>query len=286
MDKKIFLVLIPVVMVVAAYFSLFTVDEREKAILFRLGEIVKSDYAPGLYFKMPLVNNVRKFDARIQTHDAQPERYLTSEKKNVIVDTYVKWRIADVGQFYTRVAGDYTQANLRLDQIVKDGLRSEFSKRDISEVVSGERAEVMAIITEAANLGAQQLGIEVVDVRVMRIDLPLEVSNSVYRRMEAERTRVSRDFRSRGAEAAERIRADADRQRTILLAEAYRDSELVRGEGDARAAETYAAAYNKNPEFYSLSRSLNAYRQVFSSQQDVLLIQPDSQFFQHFNKLK
>ncbi len=286
MDKKVIAVVLIAVLAFIGYFSVFTVDEREKAILFQLGEVVRADFEPGIHLMIPIVNNVRKFDGRIQTLDAQPERYLTSEKKNVIVDAFVKWRIENVTRFYTAVAGDYASANLRLDQIVKDGLRSEFSKRDIREVVSGERTQVMSIITDALAREGSQLGIGVVDVRVKRIDLPLEVSTSVYRRMEAERARVSQDFRSRGAEAAERIRADADRQRTILLAEAYRDSERVRGEGDAVAADTYATAFNENPDFYSLYRSLNAYKNIFSNNNDILLVEPDSQFFQHFKKIK
>ncbi len=268
-----------------AYFATFFVDERERAALFRLGEIVRTDYKPGLHFKIPLINQVRKFDGRIQTLDVQPERFLTVEKKNVIVDSFVKWKIEDVGRFYTAVAGDPVQAGLRLEQIIKDGLRSEFSKRTINEVVSGERAQIMSILTSNANQEAQRIGISVIDVRVKRIDLPSEVSNSVYRRMEAERSRVARDFRSRGAEAAERIRADADRQRTVILAEAYRDAETVRGEGDAKAADTYAKAYGKDSEFYAFYRSLNSYRSVFDKQGDMLVLEPDSDFFRYFRDI-
>ena len=264
-------------------FSLFTVKEWERAILFRLGEIVRNDYTPGLHFKVPFINNVRKFDGRIQTLDVDPERFLTSEKKNVIVDSFVKWRIMDVGRYYTAVRGDVAQANLRLDQIIKDGLRSEFGKRTLKDTVSGDRAQIMDILTKTANPLANEIGIEVVDVRIKRVDLPPDVSNSVYRRMQAERERVARDFRSRGAEAAERIRADADRQRTVIVAEAYRDAEQTRGEGDARAADLYAQAFSKNEEFYSLYRSLNAYRGVFGSRDDMLILQPDSDFFRYFN---
>lgn len=272
-------------LVIVLMFSVFTVNERERAILFRLGEIVRTDFDPGLHFKIPIITNVRKFDRRILTLDEAPERFLTSEKKNVMVDTYVKWRIADVGVFFTANGGDERRAALRLSQILKDGLRSEFGKRTVQEVVSGERAQVMDILTQNAGAQVRGLGIEVVDVRIKRIDLPEEVSESVYRRMEAERARVARDFRSRGAEAAERIRADADRQRTVLLAEAYRDAEVLRGEGDARAAEIYARAFEQDSEFYGLYRSLGAYRSVFSNPSNVLVIKPDSEFFRYFNDM-
>jgi Membrane protease subunits, stomatin/prohibitin homologs len=264
-------------------FSVFTVFQTEKAIRFRLGEIVQSDYGPGLHFKYPLINNVRKFDARILTLEATPERFLTIEKKNVVVDAFAKWRIADVRKYYTAVAGDFNQANLRLGQIIKDGLRSEFGKRTIQEVVSGDRGQIMGILNVRAAKAAQPLGVEIVDVRIKRVDLPLEVSNSVYSRMEAERERVARDFRSRGAEAAERIRADADRQRTVLLAEAYRDAERIRGEGDAKAAEIYAQSFNKDKEFYAFYRSLSAYGDSFRGEGDILVLQPDSHFFRYFN---
>ncbi len=268
-----------------AWFATFFVDERERAILFQFGEIVRTDYDPGLHFKIPFVQQVRKFDARIQSLDVQPERFLTVEKKNVIVDTFVKWRIKDVSSYFTSVAGDPARAGVRLDQFVKDGLRGEFGKRTINEVVSGERTKVMSIITNNTSIEAQKLGIEIVDVRIKRIDLPAEVSNSVYRRMEAERSRVARDFRSRGAEAAERIRADADRQRSVIIAEAYRDAETLRGEGDARAAEIYASAYGRNREFYTFYKSLNSYRTIFNSEGDVLVLEPDSDFFRYFRDM-
>ncbi|GAB4353720.1 MAG: protease modulator HflC [Gammaproteobacteria bacterium] len=278
-------ILLLLVVVGLGWFATFIVDERERAIMFRLGEIVRTDFNPGLHFKVPILNQIRKFDGRIQTLDVQPERFLTVEKKNVIVDSFVKWRIDDVGRFYTAVSGDTLQAGLRLEQIIKDGLRSEFSKRTINEVVSGERAQIMKILSDNASRVAQSIGIEVIDVRVKRIDLPPEVSNSVYRRMEAERSRVARDFRSRGEEAAERIRADADRQRTVILAEAYRDAQTLRGEGDAKAADIYAQAYGKNKEFYSFYRSLNSYRNVFDQQGDVLVLEPDSDFFRYFGDI-
>lgn len=263
-------------------FAMFTVNEREKAIMFRLGEIVRTDFTPGLYFKIPFINNVRKFDSRILTLDADPERYLTVEKKNVSVDAFIKWRIDDVANFYRATGGDEMRAGNRLAQIIRDGMKAEFGKRTIQEVVSGERTEIMDILTVTANKQAADLGIAIVDVRIKRIDLPREVSSSVFQRMRAERERVARDFRSRGQEAAERIRADADRQRTVILAEAYREAEQTRGEGDAKAAETYAGAYGADPEFYSLYRSLNAYRTTFNSTDDMMVIEPDSDFFRYF----
>ncbi|HOB61047.1 MAG TPA: protease modulator HflC [Candidatus Competibacteraceae bacterium] len=265
--------------------SLFTVDETQTAIRFQLGEIVEANYPPGLHWKWPLVNNVRKFDRRLQTLDTEPERFLTAEKKNVIVDSFAMWQVEDVRKFYTTVGGDPTQANVRLDQIVKDSLRSEFSKRSIQEVVSGDRDQIMETLSRLLKEQATQLGIKAVDVRIKRIDLPPDVSSSVFSRMKAERLRVAKDFRSRGAEAAERIRADADRQSTVLLAEAYRDAEHQRGEGDAQATEIYAQAYGKDLDFYTFNRSLSAYRQSFSSKDDVLVLQPDDfQFFRFFNQ--
>lgn len=277
---------IAAVVVFFVTFCLFTVYETETAIRFRLGEIVASDYDPGLHVKWPFINNIRKFDARVQTLDTEPERFLTAEKKNVIVDSFVKWRIADVRRYYTAVGGDRLRANLRLDQIIKDGLRSEFSKRTLREVVSGDRAQIMQILSTAAAEEADKLGIEALDVRIKRIDLPAEVSDSVFRRMRAERERVAREFRSRGAESAERIRADADRQSTVILAEAYRDAERTRGEGDAKAAAVYANAYNKNADFYSFYRSLAAYQDSFRRKQDIMLLEPDSDFFKYFNSVK
>ncbi len=268
---------------VLASMTLFTVREGETAVRFQLGEIVQANYKPGLHVQIPVINKIRRFDARVQTLDTEPERFLTAEKKNVIVDSFVKWRIKDVARFYTAVGGDSSRANLRLDQIIKDGLRSEFSKRTLQEVVSGDRTQIMQVLSATADREAKELGIEVLDVRIKRIDLPDDVSDSVFRRMRAERERVARDFRSRGAEAAERIKAEADRQRTVLLAEAFRDAERTRGEGDAQAAETYAQAYSGDPEFYGFYRSLNAYRASFQDQRDMLLLKPDSDFFRYFN---
>lgn len=263
--------------------SIFTVDERERAILFKLGEIIRTDYTPGIWFKTPFINNVKKFDSRIQTLDADPERYLTSEKKNVIVDSFVKWKISDVAKFYTATnGGDYARANIRLSQIIKDGLRGEFGKRTIKEVIAGERRDIMDILTTEANKQADAFGIDIIDVRIKRIDLAPDISDSVYRRMEAERTRTAKDFRARGAEAAEKIRAEADKRRTIIIAEAFRDAEILRGEGDAAAVKIYADAYNKDIEFYSLYRSLNAYKSTFDSKNDVLIVEPNTEFFKYF----
>ncbi|MFI3122740.1 MAG: protease modulator HflC [Methylococcales bacterium] len=265
--------------------SLFTVNEGEKAIKFQLGEIVKDDYTPGLHVKLPLINNIKHFDARIQTMDSKPERFLTAEKKNVIVDSFVKWKIGDVKTFYTVVAGDTDQANLRLDQIVKDLFRGEFGKRNIKQLVSTDRSEIRELLIKNASAPAAALGMEIVDVQVMRIDLPEEVSSSVFRRMEAERERVAREFRSEGAEAAERIRADADRQRVVTLANAYRDAEKLRGEGDATSAEIYAKAYNQDSEFFTFYRSLNAYKKTFTGS-STLVLEPNSDFFQYFKNRK
>jgi len=263
----------------------FTVSETEKAIKFRLGEIVKSDYEPGLHFKLPIINNIKKFDKRIQTMDAKPERFLTAEKKNVIVDSFVKWRIGDVTTFYTVVAGDIDQANLRLDQIVKDAFRGEFGKRNIKQLLSTDRQVIREVLIKNAKPLAANLGMDIIDVQVMRIDLPDEVSSSVYRRMEAERERVAREFRSQGAEAAERIRADADRQRVVTMANAFRDAEKIRGEGDAKSAEIYAKAYGADADFFTFYRSLNAYKKTFSSS-SMMVLDPESDFFKYFKQQK
>ena len=284
-SKAFFLVLALVVLVVGS-FSMFRVSEWEKVIMFRLGEIRETDFEPGLHFKVPFLNNVRKFDARILTLDVEPERFLTAEKKNVIVDSFVMWRVADVARYYKAVAGDERNARLRLEQIIKDGMRGQFSKRTVNEVVSGERDQIIQDLTVESNAQAQEIGIAVEDVRIKRIDLPAEVSNSVYRRMQAERARVAKEFRSRGFEEAEKIRADADRQRQVIIAEAYRDAEKVRGEGDATAAEVYAKAYGKDKEFYSFYRSLEAYRESVGGSGDVMLLKPDSDFFRYFGEAK
>ena len=272
------------VLALVIWASVFTVDERQKAILFKFGEILSSDFEPGLHLKMPIINNVRKFDQRILTIDQQPERFLTAEKKDLIVDSFVKWRIADVEQYFKTTQGDENRAGQLLYQNINNGLRDEFGKRTVQEVIAGDRTEIMKIMTSEATEKAQTLGIEVIDVRIKKIDLPARVSDSVYRRMRAERERVARDFRSKGAEAAERIRADADRQRSVILAEAYRDSEIVRGEGDAKATDIYAEAFSKDEDFFRFHRSVNAYKNNFSSAEDIILLQPDSEFFRYFNE--
>jgi membrane protease subunit HflC len=279
--KLISLILIVVILIVGSM-SFFTVEEREKAILFKFGEIVSTDFEPGLHWKIPFVNNVRKFDSRIQTMDAKPERYLTNEKKNVIVDAFVKWKIDNVSKFYTATGGDAERANIRLSQFIKDGLRGEFGKRTIRDVVSGERNQIMDILTVEANKQAQEFGIDIVDVRIKRIDLDKQISESVYRRMEAERQRVAKELRAKGEQEAETIRAKADRERTVILAEAFRKAEQIRGEGDQEAANIYATAYNQDKEFYAFYRSLNAYRNSFDTKEDILVLQPKSEFFQYF----
>jgi len=269
-----------------AYMSVFYVNQHEKAIMFRLGEMVSSDYKPGIHFKTPIINNVSTFDARVLTLDTKSERFLTSEKKNVIVDSFVKWRIGDVGLFYTTVGGDEYQANLRLEQITKDAMRGEFGLRTIKQLISEDRTELrQTLLTKLAPVAAK-FGIELIDIRIKRIDLPQEVSNSVYQRMRAERERVAREFRSQGAESAEQISAEADKQKQVILANAERDAENVRGRGDAQSAEIYAKSFGKNPEFYAFYRSLQAYQTAFEKTQDTLVLKPDSEFFKYFNNEK
>lgn len=280
--KKIVIILLAAVLFIATS-TLYTVSETQTAIKLRLGEIITVEKEPGLKFKTPFVNNVVKFDNRIQTLDTPAERFLTGEKKNVIVDSYVKWRITDAEQFYKSTGGNMARTNNRLAQIIKTGLKSEFSKRTIADVVSGERSEIMSNITQLAKKDIGEFGIKIVDVRIKRIDLSKEVSNSVYRRMQAERQRVAKDFRSKGAEEAEIIRAAADKERTIILAKAYRDSEKIRGEGDALSANNYAKAYNENVQFYSFYRSLESYKKSFSNQSNIMVLNPNTEFFRHFN---
>lgn len=265
---------------------IFTVSETEKAIKFKLGEIVRNDYEPGIHFKWPVINNVKKFDSRIQTMETAPDRFLTAEKKNVIVDSFVKWRIGDVKAFYTVVGGDINQANLRLDQIIKDAFRSEFGRRDITQLVATDRKAIRQILIDRTREIAADLGLEILDVQVKRIDLPPDVSSSVFRRMEAERERVAREFRSQGSEAAERIRSDADRQSVVILAEAFREAEKRRGEGDAISADTYAKAFSRDSEFYSFYRSINAYKETFSDPDRLIVIDPESEFFKYFKSQK
>jgi membrane protease subunit HflC len=266
--------------------AIFTVDQRQHAIIFQLGEVREVIAEPGLYFKWPMIQNVRYFDKRILTMDsAEPERFITSEKKNVLVDSFVKWRIVDPKLYYISVAGDESRAKTRLSQTVNAGLREEFGKRTVHDVVSGERDKIMEQMREKADLDARKIGVQIVDVRVKRVDLPLEVSESVYRRMEAERKRVANELRSQGSAEAEKIRADADKQREVIVAEAYRDAQKMKGEGDAKAAATYAQAFNQNPEFYAFYRSLEAYRNSFKSKSDVIVVEPNSDFFKYMKSV-
>ena len=268
------------------YGSVFTVNERELAIKFRFSEIIGDDFEPGIHFKFPYVNNVAFYPKRLLTINNPQEQFLTKEKKNLYVDFFVKWRITDVGTYYRATGGDANTAASRLLEIVKDGIRAEFAKRTVPEVVSAERREIMADMLTAARENAVQLGIEVVDVRVKRIEFSDDVSESVFRRMREERSRVASELRAEGAENAERIKAEADRERTVLLAEAYRDAEILRGDGDAAATEIYAKAYNRNPEFYSFSRSIEAYKNSLGSQGDLLVLGPDSDFLRYLNNIK
>ena len=262
--------------------SLFVVDQRQNAIVFRLGEVIDVKKEPGLYFKVPLLDNVRSFDVRILTIDtAEPERFLTSEKKNVLVDLFVKWRITDVKQYYVSVGGNEGLAQTRLLQTINDGLRAEFGNRTVHDVVSGERDKIMDLMRDKANEDAKTIGVEVLDVRLKRVDLPQEVSVDVYRRMEAERKRVANELRSTGAAESERIRAEADKQREVTLAQAYREAQKVKGEGDARSAAIYARAYEQNAEFYAFYRSLEAYKASFRGRNDVLVLEPSSEFFKY-----
>ena len=273
-----------VVLIGIASNAIYVVNERERAVLLQFGEVVDTDIEPGLHFKMPIVNDVRRFDARLITLDSSPQRYLTSEKKALIVDSFVKWRVQDAGKFYTATGGDEFTANSLLASRVDNGLRNKFGERTVYEVVSGERDALMTEITkELDDIALSELGIHVTDVRVKGIDLPPEVSSSVYSRMSTEREREARDHRSRGRELAEGIEADADRQQTVIEANAFREAEQIRGEGDAIAAEIYANAFNQDPEFYAFYRSISAYRSSFSGKEDLLVIDPASDFFRYLN---
>ncbi len=264
------------------WMSLYMVDQRQAALVFQLGEVVSIKKTPGLYLKAPLIQNIRYFDTRILTLDeADPSRFITSEKKNVLVDYYIKWRIADVEKYYVSFNGDEVRAENRLAQTVNDGMRAEFGKRTVHDVVSGARDDIMESLRKSADVDARRFGVQVMDVRIKRVDLPTEVSESVYRRMEAERKRVANELRSTGSAEAEKIRADADKQREVIVAEAYRDAQRIKGEGDAKAAALYAAAYGKNPEFYAFYRSMDAYKGSFRDKRDVMVLQPNSDFFRY-----
>ncbi|HMN35486.1 MAG TPA: protease modulator HflC [Chiayiivirga sp.] len=262
--------------------TIFVVREDQVGVLFQLGRIVKTDIEPGVHFKLPLVQDARTFDRRIMTLDSQPERYLTSEKKDVNVDFFAKWRIVEVGRYYTTTSGDELQAMQRLNPIIKEALRNQINQRTLQETVSDARSSMTEALVRTANEGTRSLGIEVVDVRIKRIDLPEEVSESVYNRMRAERSRVANELRSQGVEASETIRANADRERQVILANAERDAQRIRGEGDAQAADIYARAYGQDAEFYAFHRSLESYRTAFEGGDSVLVLDPDSEFFRYF----
>ena len=285
--SSIFISALSLIAVIIISQSLFVVSEIERAVKLRFGEIVQFDLEPGLHFKWPIVNSVRYFDSRILTLDAQPQRYLTSEKKALMVDSFIKWRIKDVAKYFTTTGGDEERAKRLLSQRVDTGLRNEFGVRTVKEVVSGERDQLMNSLTSMLDgIAQEELGVEVIDLRVKRIDLPLEVSESVYNRMRTERERLARELRAQGNEVAEKIRATADKDKTIILADAYREAEETRGNGDAKATATYAEAYSKDPEFYDFTRSLKAYQATFQSKGDILLIDPDSDFFKYLDNSK
>lgn len=270
-------------LVLVGSISIFQIKQWEQAIVFKFREIERADHKPGLHIMIPVVNTVQKFEKRLLNLDQEARRFLTMEKKDVLVDYYVKWRITDVEKFYTSTRGDFLYANGLIEQRISRALRDQFGERTVQEVVAGERTEILDTVKRTTSRLVQELGISVIDVRTKRIDLPEEVSQSVYNRMRAERDRVAKDFRARGSEASERIKANADREAEVILANAYRDAEIIRGEGDAQATEIYAAAFSKDKEFYALYRSLNAYQNSFKSGDDILLLKPDSDFFKYFN---
>jgi len=262
--------------------TLYSVDERERAVVVRFGQVIRYDDKPGLHWKYPFLDTVRLYSAQILTLDAEPQLYPTIEKKYVVVDSFVKWRIIDVLKFHVAVGGDEAKARERLAQVINSGLRGEFGKRTVKDVIAGDRAKIMALLSVNADKDAKEYGIEVVDVRIQRVEFPAEVRDAVYRNMAAERARIAKELRAKGAEAAEKIRADAERQRDILLAEAYRDAERTRGQGDARATAISGQAFSVNPGFYSLYRSLNAYKESFKNKDDILVVDPSADFFKYF----
>lgn len=277
-----FAVLLAIALVILSM-SVYTIDQRKAAIKFQLGEVVAVQNDPGLYFLVPILQNVRIFDTRIQTLDTRDaERFLTAENKNVLVDSFVKWRVIDVRQYYVSVRGDAVAAQARINQTVNDALRAEFAKRTVHDVVSGERDKIMATVADKVDNDVKNIGVEVVDVRLKRVDLVPEISSDVYRRMESERKRVANELRATGQAEGERIKAEADRQRQIIVAEAYRDAQRIKGEGDAQANRIYAEAFSRNPEFFGFYRSLEAYRQSMRTKGDVLVLDPSSDFFRYF----
>jgi membrane protease subunit HflC len=276
------ILVVAVVALLVLSMSVYTVDQRKAAIKFQLGEVVSMETQPGLYFMVPILQNVRLYDTRIQTYDSKDaERFLTSENKNVLVDSFVKWRVIDVRQYYVSVRGDSVAAEARISQTVNDALRAEFAKRTVHDVVSGERQKIMDTVADKVDKDVKNIGVEVVDVRLKRVDLVPEISSDVFRRMESERKRVANELRSTGSAEGEKIKADADRQKQIIVAEAYRDAQRIKGEGDAQAARIYAEAFGKNPEFYSFYRSLEAYRASLRNKSDVMVLEPSSDFFKY-----
>jgi len=279
------IIVLILVTVLLGSMSVFRVEQWEQAIVFRFKEVYRTDNKPGLHFMVPFIDTAQKFSTQLLNVDQEPQRFITIEKKDVIVDYYAKWKISNVETFYTATkGGDFSYANILIGQRINTALRDEFGKRTVQEVVAGERGEIFDIVQTATSQLPKELGVTVKDVQTKRIDLPEEVSHSVYERMRAERLRVAKDWRARGEEAAERIQAKADRDREVILAEAYRDAETVRGEGDAQATEIYAASFGKNEEFYAMYRSLNAYKNIFGKGNDIILLKPDSEFFKYFNK--
>jgi membrane protease subunit HflC len=276
------ILVVVVVALLGVSMSVYTVDQRKAAIKFQLGEVISVQTEPGLYFMVPMLQNVRLYDTRIQTYDTKDaERFLTAENKNVLVDSFVKWRVIDVRQYYVSVRGDAMQAESRISQTVNDALRAEFAKRTVHDVVSGERQQIMDTVAEKVDKDVKNIGVEVVDVRLKRVDLVPEISSDVYRRMESERKRVANELRSTGAAEGEKIKADADRQKQVIVAEAYRDAQRIKGEGDAQATRIYAEAFGRNPEFYSFYRSLEAYRASLRNRSDVMVLEPSSDFFKY-----
>lgn len=278
------LIAVAVLVISTVVSTVYVVDERQKVIVVRFGQILRYDDKPGLHVKTPFLDDARYFDSRILTIDADPQQFLTREKKYVVVDSFVKWRVIDAQRYFLTVGGHEGEARRRLEQLINSGLRDEFGKRTLNSVVSGDRGKIMQILSEYAEKEARRFGIHVVDVRLQRVDLPDEVSQSVYQRMKAERSRIANELRAQGEEAAEKIRADAERQREVLLAGAYRQAEQVRGEGDARATSTYAAAYSQAPEFYDFYRSLNAYKESFRRKDDIMIVDPSADFFKYMKK--
>ncbi|MCD8512713.1 MAG: protease modulator HflC [Nitrincola sp.] len=282
-SNSVFVLVVALIAVWLVSESVYIVKETERAVKLRFGEIVQPDIPPGLHFKIPFVNTVKKFEARLVTLDSRPQSFLTLEAKRLIVDSFIKWRIKDVERYYTATSGDENRANSLLSSRIETNLRNQFGERTLNQVVSGEREDLMDEVNRAlSSVAERELGIEILDIRIKRIDLPTEVSASVYDRMRSERLRLARELRARGLELAEGIRADADRQRTVITANAFSAAEIIRGEGDAEAAAIFANAFNQDKEFYAFVRSLNAYRESFSGGGDILVLEPNSEFFRFF----